>query len=111
VRQRTTTYGVVAGIYGIMRIGQNSIRKEFYVLPEGPVGSFATVGDSGALVATNNGEAVRVVLGGYLRLRLGRQFCSQTRNYCRIFQAGYITGGQTGLLARLHYLRQYSTNS
>jgi hypothetical protein len=68
-RSTGVTYGVIAGVYAVMRAGgDDSIRREMWALPEAlstKMYSFSEAGDSGAVAITPDGMAVGIVIGGW----------------------------------------------
>ena len=67
-RSTGVTYGIVAGVYSVMRHSDTGVRREYWVLPEEKSRSlweFSKHGDSGALVWTSDGKAVGMVLAGW----------------------------------------------
>src|SRR5947207_7605493 len=62
------TYGIIAGVYSVMRHLNTGIRREFWVLLEDKsmtLWQFSEKGDSGALVWTSDGKAVGMVIAGW----------------------------------------------
>jgi hypothetical protein len=67
-RSSGVSYGIVAGVYAVMRHSNTGLRREFWVLPEAKwstIWQFNERGDSGALVWTSDGQAVGVILAGW----------------------------------------------
>ena len=69
-RGRTTgvTYGIIAGVHGVMKSSKGGPRREFWALPEAlstSLYAFSDRGDSGSLVWTNDGVAVGIIIAGW----------------------------------------------
>jgi hypothetical protein len=72
-RGRTTgvTYGIIAGVHGVMKSSRGGPRREFWALPEALSTSlyeFADKGDSGSLVWTDEGVAVGIIIAGWIAM-------------------------------------------
>jgi hypothetical protein len=62
------TFGMIAGVHGVLKFGGQPTRREYWALPEQNSRSlyeFSTNGDSGSLVWTNKGEAVGIIIAGW----------------------------------------------
>ena len=67
-RSTGVTYGFIAGVHGVMKSSAGGPRREFWALPEALSSSlyaFSDKGDSGALVWTDKGAAVGIIIAGW----------------------------------------------
>ena len=65
-RSTGVTYGIVAGVYSVMRHSNTGVKREFWVLPEDKsLWQFSKKGDSGALIWTSDGKAVGMIMAGW----------------------------------------------
>ena len=66
-RSTGVTYGIIAGVHGVMKSSEGGPRREFWALPEASslLYKFSDKGDSGALVWTDKGVAVGIVIAGW----------------------------------------------
>lgn len=67
-RSTAVTYGIIAGVHGIMKSSEGGPRREFWALPEAfstSLYEFSSQGDSDALVWTDKGVAVGVIIAGW----------------------------------------------
>lgn len=70
-RSTGVTYGIIAGVHGVMKSSADGPRREYWALPEAPSTSlyeFSNKGDSGALVWTDKGDAVGIIIAGWTAL-------------------------------------------
>ena len=70
-RSTGVTYGIIAGVHGVMKSSEGGPRREFWALPEALCRSlyaFSDKGDSGALVWTDKGAAVGIIIAGWTAL-------------------------------------------